>query len=58
MIAEGVERDDQLDALRALGCEQAQGWLFTRALDADDAREALLAGTRCALTGLTWYSER
>ena len=44
MIAEGVERDDQLDALRALGCEQAQGWLFTRALDADHAREALLAG--------------
>jgi sensor c-di-GMP phosphodiesterase-like protein len=44
VIAEGVERDDQLEELRALGCEQAQGWLFTRALDADHALEALLAG--------------
>ncbi len=50
VIAEGVERPDQLEALRALGCEQAQGWLFTRALAAEDAREALLAGTAGALT--------
>jgi diguanylate cyclase (GGDEF)-like protein len=44
VIAEGVERPDQLDALRSLGCEQAQGWLFTRALAAEDARAALVAG--------------
>ncbi len=51
VIAEGVERDDQLDALRALGCEQAQGWLFTRALDADHARRGAAGGRGRGLTG-------
>ncbi len=49
VIAEGVERNDQLEALRNLGCEHAQGWLFARALDADDAREAFVAGRSDAL---------
>jgi len=30
MIAEGVETQDQLDTLRALECEYAQGWLVGR----------------------------
>jgi EAL domain-containing protein (putative c-di-GMP-specific phosphodiesterase class I) len=30
VVAEGVERPDQLDALRALGCDVAQGYLFSR----------------------------
>jgi diguanylate cyclase (GGDEF)-like protein/PAS domain S-box-containing protein len=30
VVAEGVERQDQLDALRALGCDLAQGYLFSR----------------------------
>ena len=31
-VAEGVERPDQVDALRALGCQLAQGYRFARPL--------------------------
>ena len=35
MVAEGVETPEQLDALRALGCRYAQGWLIGRPLAPD-----------------------
>jgi diguanylate cyclase (GGDEF)-like protein len=35
-IAEGVETNGQLDRLRELGCDQAQGYLFSRAVPPED----------------------
>jgi diguanylate cyclase (GGDEF)-like protein len=35
LVAEGVERTDQRQILGGLGCEEAQGYLFSPALDAD-----------------------
>ena len=41
-IAEGLERDDQVAAVREMGCELGQGYLFSRPAPAADC-EALLA---------------
>lgn len=40
-VAEGVETPEQLLALRRLGCEQAQGHLFSRPLAAEEVQELL-----------------
>jgi EAL domain-containing protein (putative c-di-GMP-specific phosphodiesterase class I) len=37
VVAEGVEREAQLESLRRLGCSYAQGFLFAPALPADEA---------------------
>lgn len=37
LVAEGVERPEQADALRALGCDVMQGYLFARPGSAADA---------------------
>jgi len=44
LVAEGVETLDQLERLRALGCEFGQGWLFSRPVDAAQAGALLEAG--------------
>ena len=36
VTAQGVDSDEQLSALRALGCERAQGVLLARPLPADE----------------------
>jgi diguanylate cyclase (GGDEF)-like protein/PAS domain S-box-containing protein len=38
-VAEGVEHQEQLEVLAAMGCDLAQGYLFSRALDVQAATE-------------------
>jgi len=44
VIAEGVERRDQVDALRGWGCEEIQGPYYSRPLTVEEAARALRAG--------------
>ena len=44
VVAEGVERPEQLEALRALGCERAQGNLFSSPLPEPAFAELLARG--------------
>ncbi len=44
LIAEGVERGDQLEELRRLGCDMVQGWYFARASNAATAEAPLAEG--------------
>jgi diguanylate cyclase (GGDEF)-like protein/PAS domain S-box-containing protein len=45
VIAEGIERKEQLQRLRTLGCEYGQGFLFSPPLSVQDS-EVLLSGWR------------
>jgi EAL domain-containing protein (putative c-di-GMP-specific phosphodiesterase class I) len=36
VTAEGVETEDQADMVRAAGCDQIQGWLYYKAMTAQD----------------------
>jgi diguanylate cyclase (GGDEF)-like protein/PAS domain S-box-containing protein len=49
-IAEGVEDASQQDRLRELGCDAAQGFLFSEPMGAEDV-EALLAGGAVGVVG-------
>jgi EAL domain-containing protein (putative c-di-GMP-specific phosphodiesterase class I) len=42
VIAEGVESLPQLQALQAMGCESAQGYLFSRPVPAQDVARTLV----------------
>jgi diguanylate cyclase (GGDEF)-like protein/PAS domain S-box-containing protein len=43
LVAEGVETDAQLAFLRQYGCEVYQGWLFAKAMEADELTQRLRA---------------
>jgi diguanylate cyclase (GGDEF)-like protein/PAS domain S-box-containing protein len=40
-LAEGIETNEQLENLRALGCQQGQGFLFSRAIPAGEIADGL-----------------
>jgi diguanylate cyclase (GGDEF)-like protein len=44
VVAEGVESDEQVEVLRALGCPLGQGYHFARPLNAGDAVKLMLTG--------------
>ncbi len=48
VIAEGVETEEQLTALRNLGCPLAQGFIFARPADPEVITELLEAGITSA----------
>ncbi|HEY9192013.1 MAG TPA: EAL domain-containing protein [Methyloversatilis sp.] len=51
MIAEGIEHDDQAELLRQLGCNEGQGFLFSRPLPVDELRRHLAAVRRSSERG-------
>lgn len=44
VIAEGIERAEQVSLLQGLACDYAQGWLFSQAVSADEAAKMLAEG--------------
>jgi len=51
-IAEGVDRREQLDFLKSRGCEEAQGYLFCRAMPPDQVAEWLQRPHSGTITGV------
>jgi EAL domain-containing protein (putative c-di-GMP-specific phosphodiesterase class I) len=49
LVAEGVENALQRDALRMLGCDEMQGYLFGQPLEASAAEQMLLQGVETML---------
>ncbi|MGQ0559334.1 MAG: putative bifunctional diguanylate cyclase/phosphodiesterase, partial [Sphingosinicella sp.] len=47
-VAEGVETDEQLQLVRALGCDRVQGYIVSKPVSAAGAKTLLLQGNRAA----------
>jgi diguanylate cyclase (GGDEF)-like protein/PAS domain S-box-containing protein len=48
VVAEGVETEEQASRLYVLGCDEAQGYLFSRPVSATDIAKLLAAGAELA----------
>jgi diguanylate cyclase (GGDEF)-like protein len=46
VVAEGIETEEQLNAMRLLDCEEFQGFLFSRPVSAEAMRQLLIANSR------------
>ncbi|MBZ0104933.1 MAG: EAL domain-containing protein [Sulfuricella denitrificans] len=57
VIAEGVETEGQLGFLRGIGCEEIQGYYFSRPLPENEFK-ALLRDGRCIPSGKDGHPER
>lgn len=44
VVAEGVETEQQLSYLRSVGCDQVQGYVFSRPLSPEDFEQTLVTG--------------
>jgi EAL domain-containing protein (putative c-di-GMP-specific phosphodiesterase class I) len=49
VVAEGVERVEQLDLLKSFGCGLAQGFLFSEAVPAEAFTRLLLENRKMAV---------
>ncbi|MBI2240386.1 MAG: EAL domain-containing protein [Magnetospirillum gryphiswaldense] len=52
VVAEGVEHTQHLDFLRDIGCDQMQGYLFSRPLPAEEMGQMLAEGRRLPITSV------
>ncbi|MHB8623887.1 MAG: EAL domain-containing protein, partial [Sulfuricaulis sp.] len=46
VVAEGVETNEQLNALRQYGCDMVQGYLFSKPVPSEDITHMLQEGKR------------
>jgi diguanylate cyclase (GGDEF)-like protein len=58
VTAEGVERQSQLEWLRARGCHEAQGFLLARPLSAADFERQFLTGGKPIVTDLNEWAAK
>ncbi|MCI5131235.1 MAG: EAL domain-containing protein, partial [Candidatus Electrothrix sp. EH2] len=47
VVAEGVETEEQLELLKKMGCEEVQGYYFSKPLPPDGIADLLTKSTSC-----------